>query len=257
MSAFQNFLNLLTQQGSDIMIIDTTVSVYGTEVDFLEAVYDAFTQIDGVVMSPSKSNIASMFSDTSNTPTFTLTYNGVTIQFQREGAVSTFSTGYCITASNTTISQVVCSFGGFRPDWDDFTTRAWNIKLITASNALKLIISDDDRSDTYYYLFIFYPTGNTNTILYKKDTDVNSKISSLTLYPVGSGTSCKTVNALNYTVSGSGVDNLGFTILTTTTGVKFTVVNGLKSCTTVPVDTVLTISGKDHYSIGTDVIVEV
>lgn len=238
-------------------MIDRTISVYGTEVDFLEAVYDAFTQIDGVVMSPSKSNIASMFSDTSNTPTFTLTYNGVTIQFQREGAVSTFSSGYCITASNTTISQVVCSFGGFRPDWDDSITRTWNIKLVATSNVLKLIISDDDSSDTYYYLFIFYPTGNTNTILYKKNTDVNSKISSLTLDPIGSGTSCRVSNLLNYVVPNNGIDILEFVVLTDTSGNKETTVSGLNSCSTVPVDTILTISNKEYYSIGTDVIVEI
>lgn len=237
--------------------LNRTVSVYGTEQEFIEAVYDAFLEIDGVTMNPTKENISTIFADSSAKATFTMTHHGVSFTFVRQYTNSSSSNSYLISVNNTTLSNAVVNFVSYATAREAIVTRTWKIGLYANSKAIKLALTDYSNT-TLHYLFITYQLNESDVILYKPDTSAITTVSSLTLNPMVSGMpSCKTVRALAYTSPNSGVDTFDFTILKNTSGEKVAVIEGLKSCSTVSADTVLTINGKENYSIGTDVLIEI
>lgn len=235
-----------------------TVSVYGTEQEFIEAVYDAFLEIDGVTMNPTKANISTIFADSSAKATFTMTYHGVTFTFTRRYANNDTSESYQVTVNNASINNGLFVFAGEYSEISRTVTRTWKIDLYASSKAIKLALTDYSNTTTLHYLFITYQLNESDVILYKPDTSAITTVASLTLNPMVSGMpSCKTVRALTYTSPNSGVDTFDFTILKNTSGEKVAVIEGLKSCSTVPADSILTIDNQEHYSIGTDMIIEI
>lgn len=238
--------------------LNRTVSVYGTEQEFIEAVYDAFLEVDGVTMNPTKANISTIFADSSAKATFTMTYHGVSFTFVRQYTNSSLSNSYIISVNNTTLSNAVVNFVSYATARETIATRTWKMDLYANSKAIKLALTDYSNTTTLHYLFITYQLNESDVILYKPDTSAITTVASLTLNPMVSGMpSCKTVRALTYTSPNSGVDTFDFTILKNTSGEKVAVIEGLKSCSTVPADSILTIDSQEHYSIGTDVIIEI
>lgn len=237
--------------------LNKTISVYGTEQDFIEAIYDAFLEIDGVTMNPTKANISTIFSDSSAKATFTMTYHGVTFTFQRRAANNESECAYIVTVTDASISSVSLTFSLNYYTVNATATRTCKISLYANNQATKIILSDYN-DNLYQYLFITYQSNGSNIILYKPNTNAITTVSGLTLNPLVTGTpSCIAIRSLPYVSPNNGVDTLGFTVFKDISGEKVTVLNGLKNCSTVPGDTVLTINGKDNYSIGTDVLIEV
>lgn len=84
---------------------EKTISIFGTEIEFLQAFINAITAADSRITCAT--DIEAQFADPSNTPSFTLSVSDsvneiYTITFTRYGALS--STGYKYMVSSSTYS---------------------------------------------------------------------------------------------------------------------------------------------------------
>lgn len=254
-------------------VIKKTVSKTSNEQSFLEELYDAFLEIDDVTLSPTKENIGNFFVDTSSGYSFTLTYkNAIQITFTRNGTLSTRTTlRFTISVGGTSIpsSYVIWSMSSSSSLlYNETATRIAKFIFVISDNAIEMgffkydadyfAVSSNSGSDknNNYYLFIPIAENSVTTYLYKSDITNVTSVSDKTFYKMDENVPYKIAQSFNYSVPNNGIQIRDCSTLLSNSE-RVIDIDGLINCTTVPVNTVLTIGNKEYFSLGTDCIVEI
>lgn len=250
-----------------MMSNEREISVNGTELDFLNAVYDFFLKFDGVITTPSKANLEEEFNSfdgTDNYFSFTITYKDITIIFKRETTGLTAARSYLVTINNTSLTDIQCTFKSSYVNPTITTTREWNLLgLVVTPKSLLFKLQQSNGATQFRHLFLVVSINRVSSVLYTSSTvsPPIGTLSSLNFQLAGENNSIfKIAEMLPYVASEEGedrVDYFQFSVLCNDILQKISLLDGLNHCSTVPVDKLLTIDGTDYYSIASDTIVAV
>ena len=119
--------------------IEKSISVYGTELQFLQAFINAITAADSRITCTT--DIATQFETPTNTPTFTLSVSDsvneiYTIIFTRYYDLRSGCTGYYVTSS--TFTDYSLDFISDRHGQDDKAIRTWKFAVVANSEGVYL-----------------------------------------------------------------------------------------------------------------------
>lgn len=116
-----------------------TVSVYGTELQFVQKLIEEITSADSRITCLTD-DIEEQFADASATPTFSFSFAGWdTITFTRNGSDS--ATDYIIRSTTNTSAYSSTSFTWPSQYRDDTATRAYSFRIAGNSQAISFEIS--------------------------------------------------------------------------------------------------------------------
>ena len=121
--------------------IEKSISIFGTELQFIQAFINAITAADSRITCTTK-DLETQFETETNTPTFTLSVSDsvneiCTITFTRYGALS--SSGYKYIVSSSTYSgNIDFLFSGNSYDYDAKGTRTWKFSVMANSESVYL-----------------------------------------------------------------------------------------------------------------------
>lgn len=121
---------------------EKTISIFGTEIEFLQAFINAITATDSRITCAT--DIEAQFADDSNTPTFTLSVNGIyTVTFTRNSSLGSTSSYYSITSSAYS-GDSTFSFSNNPYEKDARKTRTWRFSVVTNSENIYLKLARYD-----------------------------------------------------------------------------------------------------------------
>lgn len=125
--------------------IKKTISMYGTELQFLQAFINAITAADNRITCTTN-NLETQFADTSNTPTFTFSVDGIyTITFTRGRVLSDDNYIYRVTSSvfNDNSPYLDLMYSGY-VDYNVKTIRKWRFSVVANSEDIYLKLASQD-----------------------------------------------------------------------------------------------------------------
>lgn len=125
--------------------IEKTISMYGTELQFLQAFISAITAADNRITCLTN-NLETQFADTSNTPTFTLSVDGIyTITFTRGRALSDDNYAYRVSSSvfNNNPLYLDLSYSSYEY-YNAKTIRKWRFSVVANSEDIYLKLASWD-----------------------------------------------------------------------------------------------------------------
>lgn len=240
------------------MVYEQTVSSAGTELDFLNAVYDWFLAIDGVVMNPTKDNLEVTFNtvlETSDYFTFTMTFRNVVFCFRRENiGKNNKNYRYGVSVNGTSYSETLISVSSSSQYYNIHTDRQIKLKLINYSAGFKWGIGNYNAT-TLAVQRIFILANSS--ILYSTSQPSSGRLSENTFETMNGSTSYQFAQMLSYVAGEDSIDYFRFSVLCDSSLQKVAILDNLNHCSTVPLDQILVVDGKNYYSIATDCIVEV
>lgn len=116
--------------------IEKSISIFGTEIEFLQAFINAITAADSRITCAT--DIEAQFADPSNTPSFTLSVGGIyTITFTRDDILSNTSYEYIVTSS-TDSGNIGILFSGSSYYYDVKEIRTWKFAVMANSDGVYL-----------------------------------------------------------------------------------------------------------------------
>ena len=118
--------------------IEKSISIYGTELQFLQAFINAITAADSRITCTTN-DLETQFADTSNKPTFTLSVDGIyTITFTRSDKLSSISCYKYVVTSSTYSGNLDLNFFGSGSYYYNKATRAWKFSVVANSEGIYL-----------------------------------------------------------------------------------------------------------------------
>lgn len=178
--------------------IEKTISMYGTELQFLQAFISAITAADNRITCLTN-NLETQFTDTSNNPTFTLSVDGIyTITFTRGSVLSDDNYIYKVTSSvlKDNSSYLDLQYSSYS-DYNVKTIRKWRFSVVANSEDI--------------YLKLASQNGNLNSPIVEWLSIKNNAIS---IYAVKSGSTDRIISSDFKTIGGQvykKVDRLLYT----------------------------------------------
>lgn len=116
--------------------IEKSISIYGTELQFLQAFINAITAADSKITCTTN-DLETQFADTSNRPTFTLSVSEIyTITFTRYRALDSSCDRYIITSS--TFADYEFYFCDHYAQNNEKATRTWKFAVVANSEGVYL-----------------------------------------------------------------------------------------------------------------------
>lgn len=123
--------------------IEKSISMYSTELQFLQAFINAITAADSRITCTTD-DLETQFADTSNTPTFTLSVDGIyTITFTRNNKLSSSSYAYLVTSS-TYSGSIYLNFSSSSYYYYEKATRTWKFSVVANSEDIYLKLAAYD-----------------------------------------------------------------------------------------------------------------
>lgn len=117
--------------------IEKSISMYSTELQFLQAFIAAITAADSRITCTTN-DLETQFADDSNKPTFTLSVDGIyTITFTRNSPLRNASYTYEVTSS-TYSGNLNLNFFGSTLYYYNKATRAWKFSVVANSEGIYL-----------------------------------------------------------------------------------------------------------------------
>ena len=240
-----------------------TVAVNGTELSFLQAFITAITAADGITCTTS--DLATQFSDTSNTPSFSLSVGGMdTLTFTRSQALTNTTSFYKVSSANRTIGDYsfYLTFSSNSRGYDVVDTRKWKFMAVGKGSAIYLAFANHDMAVTppSAHKWMFVGNGTKKGTAYRPYTSYDYLLMSETFYS-SQLESYKKADRINYRYSANNpnsletVHNKAF-LDTESTDLEFVCAN-LWDCSTVTPSTSMVISGKTYYSLDSHTLLEV
>lgn len=239
------------------MVYEQTVSSAGTELDFLNAVYDWFLSIDGVTINPTKDNLEVTFNavlETSDYFTFTVTFRNVVFCFRRESiGKNNKNYRYGVSVNGTSYPETLISVSSSGQYYSTHTDRQIKLKLINYSAGFKWGIGNYNTALTVQRIFILA----NSSILYSTLQPASGRLSDNTFETMNGNTSYQFAPMLSYVAGEDSIDYFRFSVLCDSSLQKVAILDNLNHCSTVPLDQILVVDGDNYYSIATDCIVEI
>lgn len=124
--------------------IEKTISMYGTELQFLQAFINAITAADNRITCTTN-DLETQFADTSNTPTFTLSVDGIyTITFTRGRVLSDDNYVYRVTSSVSNDDSLYLDFNSGYADYNTKIIRKWRFSVVANSEDIYLKLASGE-----------------------------------------------------------------------------------------------------------------
>ncbi len=118
--------------------IEKTISMYGTELQFLQAFINAITAADNRITCLTN-NLETQFADTSNKPTFTLSVDGIyTITFTRGDVLSDTTYIYRVTSSAFNDDSLYLDFNSSYANYNEKKIRKCKFSVVANSEDIYL-----------------------------------------------------------------------------------------------------------------------
>ncbi len=249
------------------MMIEEQIDVVADEYTFIAGVYSVLTSV-GMTMNPSITQLNTLFvKDAEHKVEFTATYRGLTFRFRRAANNNTSTRLYKISVDGSKITETSLIYQNDTKDIDTVISRQSYFRIITNANILYIRTAENPSSTNYCMLFFFdKAVNNEDYVLYKKENTTSaSLLTNSNFYILGDETNqiYKPARLLQYTVPNNGIDTLNSLVFCGTTTEENAVkslsmtLNGVKSCSLVPANSVLTINNERYYSVATDCIVKI
>ena len=181
--------------------IEKTISMYGTELQFLQAFINAITAADNRITCTTN-DLETQFADTSNTPTFTLSVDGIyTITFTRGYVLSDANYIYRVTSSvfNGDNSSYLDFNSGYA-SYNEKTIRKWRFSVVANSEDIYLKLASGER-DLNSPAVKWFSIKNNAISIYAVQFDSTNIISSV--FKTIGGQEYKKIDRLLYTYNSS------------------------------------------------------
>ena len=237
--------------------IEKSISIYGTELQFIQAFINAITAADSRITCTT--DLAAQFANTSNKPTFTLSVNDIyTITFTRDYYSDDTASTYYITSPIFNGSTYV-NFSSSYARYNDKRTRTWKFSVMTNDENIYLKLARYDgnlNSPAIKFLSI-----RNNTILAcASGTDSTSSIMSSNFVSTG-GQVYTRINRLPYTYNAADLTKLEVIkskvfVENSTTNRAFETSKIIDS-TTVTADQIISINSTKYYVIDSNTLMEI
>ena len=123
--------------------IEKSISIFGTELQFLQAFINAITAADSRITCTTN-DLETQFADDSNTPTFTLSVDGIyTITFTRGYKLSSSDYRYVVTSSTFDGDLLLYYYSGSAA-YNATATRTWKFSVVANSEDIYLKLTRYD-----------------------------------------------------------------------------------------------------------------
>ena len=238
--------------------IEKSISIYGTELQFLQAFINAITAADSRITCTTN-DLETQFETSTNTPTFTLSVDGIyTITFTRSDKLSSISCYKYVVTSSTYSGNLDLNFFGSSSYYYNKATRAWKFSVVA-------------NSEDIYLKFAAY-NGNLNSPDIKWFSIKNNAISACAVQfgstnimssgLVSTGGQVYTrVNRLPYTYNSS--DSTKIELIKSKTFVENNTTNRafetdkMIDSTTVTANQVISINSTKYYALDNNTLMEI
>lgn len=123
--------------------IEKSISIFGTELQFLQAFINAITAADSRITCTTN-DLETQFETETNKPTFTLSVDGIyTITFTRDYVLTSTSNKYAVTSPtySGSIDLIFCS--GYKA-YNEKATRTWKFSVVANSEDIYLKLAAYD-----------------------------------------------------------------------------------------------------------------
>lgn len=240
--------------------IEKSISIYSTELDFLKAFIAAIkASVAGnrITCDCTDSDLAEQFETETNTPTFTLSVDGIyTITFRRYYDLRSSCKAYDVTSS--TFANYGLDFSGSGYGRDDKVTRTWKFVVVANSESVYLKLAAYNAilsSPNKKWLSI-----KNNTIsAYAVGADSTSIMSSN--FVSTGGQIYRGINRLPYTYNAADLTKLEVIkskvfVENSTTNRAFETSKIIDS-TTVTADQIISIDSTKYYALDSNTLMEI
>lgn len=238
---------------------EKTISIFGTELQFLQAFINAITAADsGITCDCTDSDLAAQFANDLNTPSFTLSVDGIyTVTFTRNSSLGSASSYYSITSSAYSNSSTF-SFSNNPYTKNTIETRTWRFSVVTNSENIYLKLARYDAilsSPNKKWLSI-----KNNTISACAFGEGSTNIMSGGFVSTG-GQIYKKVDRLPYTYNAA--DSTKIELIKSKTFVENETTNRafetskIIDSTTVTADQVISINSTKYYALDSNTLMEI
>ena len=237
--------------------IEKSISMYGTELQFLQAFINAITAADSRITCTTN-DLETQFADTSNKPTFTLSVDGIyTITFTRYYELTSSSYRYAVTSSIYS-GNLDLDFSNSYNAYNDKVTRTWKFSVVANSEDIYLKLARHD--------------GNLNSPAEKWLSINNNNISACSWqsgsynimtsgFVTTGGQVYKKVDRLPYTYNSS--DSTKIELIKSKTFVEGGTTNRafetdkMIDSTTVTADQIISINSTKYYALDNNTLMEI
>lgn len=123
--------------------IEKSISIYGTELQFLQAFINAITVADSRITCTTN-DLETQFETSTNTPTFTLSVDGIyTITFTRDYVLTSTGSRYVVTSSAYN-GDLILYYSSSYIAYNAKTTRTWKFSVVANSEDIYLKLAAYD-----------------------------------------------------------------------------------------------------------------
>ena len=237
--------------------IEKTISVYGTELEFLQTFINAITAADSKITCTTN-DLETQFETSTNTPTFTLSVDGIyTITFTRGYTLSSTDYRYVVT-SPTFDGNLNLEYYSGSAAYNAKTTRTWKFSVVANSENiyLKLAVRNGNlNSPTAKWLSIKNNTISACAVQFGSTNIMSSGFVST------GGQAYARVNRLPYTYNSS--DSTKIELIKSKTFVEGYTANRafetgkIIDSTTVTADQVISINSTKYYALDSNTLMEI
>ena len=239
-----------------------TVSHRGTELQFLQAFISAITEADGITCTTN--DLAAQFSDTSNTPSFSLSINGIdTLTFVRSNSLASSVSSYKVVSANHTSEtdgyEHTLAFESTYREYSDVVTRKWKFFLVGKGSAFYISFANHDSTAAapYGYKWMFV-RGSTK--VGTAFSSPNGYLPMQSTFYSGKMACYNKVDRLpyNYTPSNpNSIETIHNKVFldTSNTDMEF-LTTALWDCSKIAPYTTIVIDDKSYYSLGEHTLLE-
>ena len=237
--------------------IEKSISMYSTELQFLQAFINAITAADSRITCTTN-DLETQFETSTNTPTFTLSVDGIyTITFTRDYVLTSTGSRYVVTSS-TYSGNLDLNFSSSYNAYNTKATRTWKFSVVANSEDIYLKLARYD--------------GNLNSPAAKWLSIKNNAISACAVqfgstsimssgFVSTGGQVYARVNRLPYTYNSS--DSTKIELIKSKTFVENNTTNRafetdkMIDSTTVTADQVISINSTKYYALDSNTLMEV
>ena len=236
---------------------EKTISIFGTELQFLQAFINAITAADSRITCTTN-DLETQFADDSNKPTFTLSVDGIyTVTFTRENQLRYHGSGYSITSSAYSGNSTL-SFSNNSYSEDTRETRIWRFSVVTNSENIYLKLAA-------YNAVLSSPNAKwlsikNNTISAWAVGAGSTSIMSSNFVSTG-GQVYKRVDRLPYTYNAADLTKLEVikskTFVENSTTNRAFETSKIIDSTTVTADRIISIDSTKYYALDSNTLMEI
>lgn len=240
------------------------IGVTSEEPYFMGLIYDFFADIEDFTVTPTKTEVLSMFTsaDSNEFPHFSVSYNGIVFDVGRTSK-SGLSSGYYLRANTsgvqdtTYVSNIVFLSTGFSPTYE--TTRQCTLEVVYGANILAII---PQYSSQIPGIILFFKDENSNIFYCARtmQSSGNWKLSTVGFHTNATSVEYKIAPVCSYTVGVNQIDMYDYIILKRGSDAeKISVIHSsdIFYCSPVTRNKILTIDNKKYKSVATDCVVQI